>query len=75
MIELLAKDFLSKISVELKKDENKKKIKEEIFKPLFSEVSNKFYPYFGVLFGMYCINLVLIIIILLLISTKKEKFL
>lgn len=72
MIDQLAKDFLSKISVEFKKEENKKKIKEEIFEPLFSEVSSKFYPYIGILFGMYCINLVLIIIILSIILMKRK---
>tara|TARA_B100001093_G_scaffold518590_1_gene603983 strand:+ start:3232 stop:3465 length:234 start_codon:yes stop_codon:yes gene_type:complete len=73
MIDELAKDFLFKISTELKKDENKRSIKEEIIEPLFNEISVKIYPYISILFGMYCINLILIIIILLIILMKKNS--
>ena len=72
MIEQLTKDFLNTVSIELRKEENKKKIREGIFEPLFSEISGKIYPYFGILFGMYCINLILIIIILSIILAKKR---
>lgn len=73
MIDELTKDFLFKISNELKKEENRTAIKNEIIEPLFNEISAKIYPYISILFGMYCINLILIIIILLMILLKKNN--
>lgn len=75
MIDQLTKDFLNKIVFEIKKDDNKKTIKNDILEPILSEFSEKIYPYISILFLMYSINLVLIIIILFLIilRTKSSK--
>ena len=71
MIDKLTKDFIEKMVFEIKKEENKKKIKDEILEPIFSEFSEKIYPYINVLFYMYSINLFLIIVILILILLRK----
>ena len=73
MIEQLTKDFINKITLEISKDDNKKKIRTQILEPLFMEFSDKIYPYITILFTMYSINLVLILIILFFIVTKKKN--
>ena len=72
MIEQLTKDFINKIVIEIKKDDNKKKIKDEILEPIFTEFSDKIYPYISILFLMYSINLVLIIVILFLMLLRRK---
>jgi hypothetical protein len=72
MIDKLTKDFIDKIVIEIKKDDNKKKLKEEILDPIFSEFSEKIYPYISILFIMYSLNLVLIIVILFLTILRKK---
>lgn len=72
MIEQLTKDFLNKIVIEIKKDDNKKTIKNDILEPILSEFSDTIYPYISILFLMYSINLILIIVILFLILLKKK---
>jgi len=72
MIDKLTKDFIDKIVIEIKKDDNKKTLKEEILNPIFSEFSDKIYPYISILFIMYSLNLVLIIIILFLTILRKK---
>ena len=67
MLEKITKDFINKIIVEIKKDENKNKLENEILKPIFQSFLDKIYPYVSLLFIMYSLNLVLIIIILILI--------
>tara|TARA_B100000424_G_C22634592_1_gene351403 strand:+ start:221 stop:454 length:234 start_codon:yes stop_codon:yes gene_type:complete len=73
MIEQLTKDFINKIVIEMKKDDNKKKIKDEILEPVFSEFSDKIYPYISILFLMYSINLILIIVILFLMLLRRKS--
>lgn len=72
MIDKLTKDFIDKMVIEVKKDENKYKIKNDILNPIFSEFSDKIYPYISILFIMYSLNLVLIIVILFLIIIRKK---
>jgi hypothetical protein len=72
MIDKLTKDFIDKIVIEIKKDDNKKTLKEEILNPIFSEFSDKIYPYINILFIMYSLNLVLIIVILFLTILRKK---
>ena len=74
MIDELTKDFINKITLEVNKEENKKKIKSEILEPIFSEFSEKIYPYITILFAMYSINLILILLILFFIITKKKIY-
>ena len=73
MIDKLTKDLIEKFVAEIKKDDNKQKIKEELLHPILTEFSQKIYPYINILFVMYSLNLVLIIIILFLILIKKNN--
>ncbi len=73
MIEKLTKDLITKIVFEINKDDNKKKIKDDILNPVLNEFKESVYPYISILFIMYSINLILIIIILFLIILKKNK--
>lgn len=72
MIDKLTKDFIEKMVFEVKKEDNKKKIKDEILDPILNEFSEKIYPYINILFFMYSINLLLIIVILILIILRKK---
>ena len=72
MIDKITKDFIDKMVIEVKKENNRKKIKEEILHPILDEFSEKIYPYINILFMMYSINLILIIIILILTVFKKR---
>lgn len=71
MIEKLVKDLIEKLSEEIKKEDNKQKLKEDFICPIFKEFSDKIYPYISILFIMYTLNLILIICILFLILLKK----
>ena len=73
MIDKLTKDFLEKIIIELQKEENKTKLEKEIINPIFSNFADRIYPYVSLLFGMYTINLVLIIVILVLLILYNKK--
>ena len=73
MIDKITRDFIDKMVVEVKKEDNKKKIKEEILNPILSEFSEKIYPYINILFFMYSINLILIIVILVLILLRRKE--
>ena len=72
MIDKITKDFIEKMVVEVKKDDNEKN-KEELLNPILSEFSDRIYPYINVLFFMYSINLILIIVILVLILLKRKE--
>ena len=72
MIDKITRDFIDKMVIEVKKENNRKKIKEEILNPILDEFSEKIYPYINILFMMYSINLILIIIILILTVFKKK---
>jgi hypothetical protein len=73
MIDKLTKEFLEKIILELQKEENKTKLEKDIINPIFSNFAERIYPYVSLLFGMYTINLVLIIVILILIIMYNKK--
>ena len=72
MIDRLTKDFIDKMIIEIKKEDNKNKIKKDILSPILSEFSERIYPYISILFIMYSINLILIIVVLILIVLKKK---
>lgn len=72
MIKKLTQDFLNKVIVELKKDDNKKKINDEILKPIIEKFTKTVYPYVTLLFTMYTLNLIIIVVILILIIFKKK---
>jgi hypothetical protein len=67
----IMKDVITKIVIEIKKEDNKCIIEKDIFNPIFSIFAQKIYPYVSLLFGMYTVNLILIIIILILIVKKN----
>ena len=69
----LIKDFVKKTAVEIKKQENKERIENEILNPIFSSFTERIYPYVSLLFILYCLNLILIIIILILIILYNKK--
>ena len=70
-MENFTKNIIDKFICQLNKEENKKKINQDILNPIFKEFSNKIYPYVSLLFLMYILNLILVIIILTLILKKK----
>ena len=72
MIDKLTKDIINKLNIELKKEENKKIIRDQILNPILSEITDAIYPYINMLFFMYSLILILIIIILILILLKKK---
>lgn len=72
MIDKLTKDIINKLNIELKKEENKKIIRDQILNPILSEITDAIYPYINMLFFMYSLILILIIIILILIILKKK---
>lgn len=73
MIDQITKDLLNRIETELKKDENKNKIKNDILEPIFSDLRDKIYPYISLLFVMHSINIILIVVILFFIVVKKKE--
>ena len=50
MIDKITKDFIDKMVIEVKKDDNKKKVREEILNPILNEFTEKIYPYINILF-------------------------
>ena len=70
-MENFTKNIIDKFICQLNKEENKKKINQDILNPIFKEFGNKIYPYVSLLFLMYILNLILVIIILTLILKKK----
>lgn len=71
MLEKITKDFISKLIIEINKEENKERLEKEIMNPLFCSLTNRIYPYVSLLFLMYSINIILIIIILLILYKKN----
>lgn len=71
MLEKLTKDFISKLIIEMNKEENKERLEKEVMNPLFCSFTNRIYPYVSLLFLMYSINIILIIIILLILYKKN----
>ena len=74
MFDELTKDFIKRIINEINSESNKKKISEEIVKPILNQLSTITFPYVTLLFSMYIINLILIILILIIIlNFTKNK--
>ena len=71
MIEKLTKQLIEKFICEFNKEDNKKKLNEEILNPIFKSFSDKIYPYISLLFIIYSLNLIIIIAILVLVIIKK----
>ena len=73
MIDDIIIDIFNKLLIHIKSPKIKKKINNELLKPLFIKIYNIIYPYVFLLLIMYIINLILIIIILILIIIKKSN--
>lgn len=73
MLDKLTKDFISKLVIEINKEENKTKLEQEIINPIFTNFANRIYPYVSLLFIMYSLNLILVIIVLVLIILYNKK--
>lgn len=73
-MEKIIKNFIEKILVEIKKEENQNKIELELVNPILIKYTNKIYPYFTLLLFLYCLNLLLMIInLILIIMFNREK--
>ena len=72
-MEKIIKDFIDKFVLEIKKEENKKKLEYDVLDPILSHYTNKIYPYFSFLMFLYCLNLLLIVVILFLIIMYNRK--
>jgi hypothetical protein len=73
MLDKLTKDFISKLVIEINKEENKTKLEQEVINPIFTNFANRIYPYVSLLFIMYSLNLILVIIVLVLIILFNRK--
>ena len=73
MLDKLTKDFISKLVIEINKEENKTKLEQEVINPIFTNFTNRIYPYVSLLFIMYSLNLILVIIVLVLIILYNKK--
>lgn len=74
MLDKLTKDFISKLIIEINKEENKTKLEQDVINPIFSNFANRIYPYVSLLFIMYSLNLILVIVVLtLIIMYNKNK--
>jgi hypothetical protein len=73
MLDKLTKDFISKLVIEINKEENKTKLEQEVINPIFTNFANRIYPYVSLLFIMYSLNLILVIIVLVLIILYNKK--
>lgn len=68
----ITRNCIDRLIKEINKPENKTKLENEILTPVFSNVTNRIYPYVFLLFIMYSINLILILIIIILIMYNKK---
>jgi len=73
MLEKITKDFINKIIVEIKKQDNKDTLEKDLINPILANFSDRIYPYVSLLFVMYSLNLILIIIILVLIILYNKN--
>jgi hypothetical protein len=73
MLDKLTKDFISKLVIEINKEENKTKLEQEVINPIFTNFADRIYPYVSLLFIMYSLNLILVIIVLVLIILYNKK--
>ena len=73
MLQKLTSDILYKCIQELKKDENKIKINENIVEPVITNLTDRLYPYLIILFIMYILVIILVISILIIILLNKKR--
>ena len=73
MAEKITKDLLNRIITEIKKEENQKKIENDIINPILIKFSNKIYPYLRIVFSIFILNFLLVLIIFILIICYSNK--
>jgi hypothetical protein len=73
MVEKITKDLLNRIIIEIKKEENQKKIETDILNPILIKFSNRIYPYIKIVFSIFILNFLLVLIIFILIICNSKK--
>jgi hypothetical protein len=73
MAEKITKELLNRIITEIKKEENQKKIENDILNPILIKFSNKIYPYLKIVFSIFILNFILVLIIFILIICNSKK--
>ena len=73
MAEKITKDLLNRIVTEIKKEENQKKIENDILNPILVKFSNKIYPYLKIVFSIFILNFLLVLIIFIMILCNSKK--
>ena len=71
MIDKISKQIIEKMVNEFNKEDNQKKLNNELLNPIFKTFTDRIYPYISLLFIIYSINLIIIIAILVLVIIKK----
>jgi hypothetical protein len=71
MIEKISKQIIEKMVNEFNREDNQKKLNNELLNPIFKTFTDRIYPYISLLFIIYSINLIIIIAILVLVIIKK----
>lgn len=64
--------FLDRCVGELNKEDNKKKINDNIIDPFIKDLLTRLYPYIMIIGSMYILILILILAILLTLVFKKK---
>ncbi len=73
MVEKITKDLLNKFIIEIKKDENQKKLENDILNPILIKFTNKIYPYIKIVFTVFILNFLLVLIIFIIILCDLNK--
>jgi hypothetical protein len=73
MAEKITKDLLNRIITEIKKEENQKRIENDILNPILVKFSNKIYPYVKIVFSIFILNFILVLVIFILILCNSKK--
>jgi len=73
MMDKITKKCIERLINEVNKPDNKLKLENEILAPIFSNVSQKIYPYVSLLLIMYSVILILILVIIILIIIYNKK--
>ena len=73
MVEKITKDLLNRFITEIKKDENQKKLENDILNPILIKFTNKIYPYIKIVFTIFILNFLLVLIIFIIILCNLNK--
>ena len=73
MVEKITKDLLNRFITEIKKEENQKKLENDILNPILIKFTNKIYPYIKIVFTIFILNFLLVLIIFIIILCNLNK--